>query len=173
MKEYIQSINASISNRLPKHLEVDVFELAEPILIRDEEDRMLPCIRNGYTGDCAHVLDEADGFDLVIYHKLNGKTFIRRAASGYGDRPEVTCVCDLSLLVFGKSAKADMYDIETQLEELLSMQKDVELQSADFNSVQVWGAEYTGVPYYLDPQFFLFRINYRLSTSLLTGCKHK
>lgn len=162
MKSTIHSINKSITNLIGRG-NILMHDVAEAVIIRESEDKILPAIVCE-DGECDVNLFD-DRFDVGLYHKLNGITYNHLA--GWGDESQLKSVHDMSLIVYGKRDFISPYHMEKIIGEAIGGASvgnvDCTTISADFNRLQVFATEFSGYPFFLQPNVFLFKINYRIT----------
>ena len=145
---------------------MQLFGMADPVIIRDEGDVLLPVVIDS-DGECHDVLLD-DAFDMSLFHRLNAKAYTTARTDGFGNDPKRVCVYDMSLFVSGKREAIDLYRLEhlcvAAIEGACNGMKNAESEvtQTDFNRIRVFNAEYTGVPFPLQPDIFLFKVNYKL-----------
>lgn len=146
-----------------------LFGLADPIIIRDNDDMdvQVPVIIDS-DGECHDVLLD-DEFDMSLFHRLNKKTYATITTEGYGNAPKRVCVHDMSLFVSGKRHAIDLYRLEqlcvSAIESSCYGVKNASssVAESDFNRIRIFSAEWSNVKFPLQPDIFLFKINYKLS----------
>lgn len=171
METKIQKINealqASIIALIGYNATSMLYGLAEPVLIRDTDaEQTLPAIVK-CDGECINVFKECDVHDVTLYHRLQSKSYTAKA--GYGGRITYDEVCEMSLIVYGFRKAVNPYELEKTLCKAIIEDSARSIGSTDFNAIQVFATEYSGMPFILNPDFFLFKINYRI-TSTLNRC---
>lgn len=172
MEKTIEQINKAVAARVIEEFgktDVCVFGLAEPVLVRDHEsDTTSPAIVCS-DGECRVVYDALDSSIVTIYGRLQSISYERGTTSAYGNSQGYDQVADASLIAIGRRT-INSYRMERVICDVLGSVKGCQLASADFNAVQVWASEFPGVPYFINPDYFLFKINYKLSTSTGIRC---
>lgn len=148
------------------------YGVAEPVLTRsgDDNEVVIPAIVDS-TGECVNVFEEADENSMVMYHRLNSKSYSSQAPA-YGSRKISTAEYDMSIIVFGQRKCTNPNIAEEKIVDLMSMMPAIDVRDSNFNGVQVLSSEFSGMPYFLTPDFYLFKINYRIN-SALNGCIKK
>lgn len=177
MIEIVSNINARIiSDSMLDN--TALYGIAEPIVIRhdnDSQDIVYPVIID-IDGECRDVLFD-DAHDIVSYHRLNKKTYATKPVDGYGDYPQRSVVYDMSMIVCGKRKIINAHNMERvcvrSIESATNYAKRItaEVAESNFNSPQVFSSEYTGVQYPIQPDIFLFKINYKI-TRIQSPCKN-
>lgn len=163
------AIEAALVGIMGNNADVKTYGLAEPVLVRDTDtEQTIPAIVNN-AGECINVFGECDLHDVVIYHRLMSKSY--EAKSGYGSRPAYNEVCEMSLIVYGKRQAVNQYNLEKDICRAIIDATDRSIGSTDFNAIQVFATEYAGMPFILNPDYFLFKTNYRI-TSTLNKCNN-
>lgn len=171
MEKNILELNESILKDL--YMEFGVvgvksYTLAEPVLVRDvEQDVTIPAIVDE-NGDCFNMFDNADGNDIVFYHRISQSSYSEK--SGYGSRAECVLTANVSLVVYGKRHVGRDRVLDTIASTIINT-KDANMVSIDYDSIQILASEYSGLPYFLSPDYFIARLNYRITKYLVMGCK--
>lgn len=169
MDNAIHTLNTEFARAIAdifENMDVMLHGLAEPVLVRDTEREItLPAIVFP-NGECLGVYDECDKHALTLYHRLQSVSY-SESQSAYGSRRDYAQTVDVSLLVFGRR-EINQYQLENALCRVISRDNKRLLVGTDFNAVQVFASEYSGLPYFLSPDYFLFRINYRITSTF--GC---
>jgi len=169
----VEKINESIAASTGLNEKaMQLFGLADPVILRDKNgDATFPVIIDA-DGECHDVLLD-DAFDMSLFHRLNKKTYTTDRIKGYGDDPKRVCVHDMSLFVSGKRHAIDVYRLEhlcvAAIEGAGARNATTEVTETDFNRIRVFVNEYTGIQFPLQPDIFLFKINYKL-TRVQTPC---
>lgn len=141
-----------------------LFGLAEPVLVRDSESETTsPAIVN-VKGECHVVYSALDYSDVTIYSRLQNIAYEDDPTTSFGSRKGYKQSADVSIVVLGKR-KLGIYNLERLLADAISASGERVLSSSDFNAVQVWSSEFPGVPYFINPDYFIFKINFRINTS--------
>lgn len=169
MIEMIDKINKALAisiRGMVRNPNVAFFGLAEPVVIRDENDITLPVIKVSQ-GEYQHVLKEADERDLVIYHRLNSEAYDFNGKS-FGDGRGCRVTADLSVVAFGC---IDQYDLKNRLLGIALSMQDVVPTGCSMNAVSNWASEFVGVPYYMNPEYFMMKFNYKIVTNARLTCK--
>lgn len=173
MDRFVEQLNDSLGailGRFEGCSRVKLYGIAEPVLTRDADSEItLPAIVDAQ-GECYDVFGSADENDIVLYHKLNSVTYTSADAKSYGSRTLYEKDADMSLVVYGRRV-IGRDEIEKAVCGELSRTKGVRLSGTDFSGVQILATEYSGLPYFLNPDYFLFRISYRITSTLAEGCK--
>ena len=172
MDKTIATLNRLIGERVARKFgitDVRVFGLAEPVLVRDSEsDTTSPAIVNA-DGECHVVYDSLDCSRVTIYGRLQSISYETNASQAFGNGKGYEQVADASVVLIG-SRQINPYALEKIVADAIGTSDGLQLTSADFNAVQVWGSEFPGVPYFINPDYFLFKVNYKLSTSTDLRC---
>lgn len=172
MKEVIGHINAGIIKSLAEAAEtayVQAYGLAESIVVRGEEDVTIPAIVLP-SGECLNVYAETDKSDVTFYHRLGNISFQESQGWSFGNAVGYMETADMALLVFGKREVISPYRMEQLARKVIAETPDCTLVGSDFNSLQVFASEYIGVTYFLTPAYFLFKINYRITSTYNARC---
>lgn len=156
----IEKINKSIENSLTG-LTTSILGVAEPIVITNEEETIVPMIVLP-DGECLSILD--DEKDICVYHKINKKTYVKEENRGYGDRPKVSSNTDMSLLCYGFRDKISQLDAERLITS--AIMPYVSIESVEFSRITILSSEFLGIQFFLQPNVFLFRINYRMKEKM-------
>lgn len=171
MEQFVEQLNntlASVLDGFKTCKAKTLYGIAEPVLTRDTENEItLPAIVDEL-GECYDVFGHVDENDIVLYHKLNSISYSGSEAS-YGSRTTYRKEADMSLVVYGRRTMG-RDAVEKALCAKLSGTKGVSLNNTEFGAVQILATEYAGLPYFLNPDYFLFRINYRVTSTLAEGC---
>lgn len=171
MNELINDINARIDRAFTDtlgYVRIMSYGIAEPVLVRDDEQQVtVPAVVTDY-GECFNVFDNTDEHDIICYHRINSTSFAE--SGGYGSTPEYTQESQVSLVLYGKRTIGKYMAVDIVSRELLAM-KNVRLVGVDYDAIQILASEYAGLPYFLGPDYFLVRVNYRLTTRLSIRCK--
>lgn len=168
----IVHINATIEKSLAEATipaEVQAFGLAESVAVRGEDDVTIPAIILK-SGECLNVYAETDKHDVTLYHRLGNISFQENRNGSFGNAVGYLETDDMTLLVFGKRDKISSYRMEQIARKVIAKTKNCTLVTSDFNSLQVFANEYMGVTYFLTPAYFLFKINYRITSTYNPGC---
>jgi hypothetical protein len=166
MKEIVSNINAQIEVAAMLG-NMALYGVADPIVVRDESESVFPVIIAD-NGECYDVLLD-DSKDVSLYHRLNMKTYGTVNTAGYGDKPQQTIVYDMAMVVCGRRDKINPHDMEracvfgitntTNAKQRITC----EVTTSNFNRLQVFTGEYTGVQFPIQPDIFLFKINYKIT----------
>ena len=170
MQEIIEHINKAIVQAIeskPKR-QIQTYGLVESVSAKDPEDQehVLPAIVLP-NGECYNVYGLADLKDLTLYHRLQSVSYTERAS--YGSRKSYESVADVVLVAFGKRKAFNQFVVTDEINNALRSLKETTLVGADYNALQIFANEFQGLSFFLKPDFFLFKINYRI-TSTLDGC---
>ena len=156
----IEELNNAIVGAL-QGLKVSALGIAEPIIVTNEDETEMPAIVLS-DGECVSVLD--DESDICFYHKLNKKTYQRATNKGYGDKPSLQATYDMSLVVYGFRSKISAIEAEKRITASIATMCDV--GTVEFNRSTVFYSEFSGIQFFLQPNVFLFRVNYTQKKSL-------
>ena len=171
METHINGINERIQQILNAWSEgkfdLQAYGLAESIAIRDESGVTFPAIVLP-TGECLDVYSATDHHDVTLYHRLNEKSYQEK--QGFGERKLYEETDDMSLLVYGKRQAISQFQMEKVARKAIASVATRTLMRSDFNSLQVFANEYMGVTYFLTPDYFLFKINYRITSTYDDRC---
>jgi len=140
--------------------------IAEPILIKDDEEVFIPTIIDK-DGECSDVFVD-DDFKVGLYHKLNSKNYTLSQNKGYGDDPKVIVVADMSMLVWGFLAAAKAEDVQEFI--FAKSPREMRFNSVNFDRKQVFSGEFQNVDFFLPPEVFLFKINYKVQYTAVKSC---
>lgn len=172
MNETIQHINNAIAEYLKQYkdtIDLQAHGLAESIALRGDEDITIPAIVLP-NGECFDVYGETDKHDVTLYHRLNDISFQENGAASVGSIQDYTSSADMGIIVFGKRGRISPYTLEKIVRRALAKQSNCTLVSSDFKSLQVFANEYLGVTYFMTPDYFLFKINYRITSTYNARC---
>ena len=168
MNEIVSTINEKIGNEAGLD-NVTLFGVAEPVVRREGDymDVVIPVIIKP-DGECMDVLHD-DIRDITSYHRLKQKSYTTIMSKGFGNDPQRAVVYDMSLVVYGKRSAIDFMRLERicvrAIEDVAMRDKSVqtEVTTTNFNRIEVWQSEYAGLPFPIEPDIFLFKINYKLT----------
>lgn len=167
MHSVIQSVNEVLDGIFKPGAKVHFYGLAESVAAREKNsEKVVPAIILP-DGECYDVYGLADMKDATFYHRLQTTQF--GSVQSFGSAKNYEKTCDVSLVVFGKRNIYDQYVLADNVCAALNGISNVTLQSVDHNLLQVFATEYSGLSCFLDPDYFLFRINYRI-TSAFNRC---
>lgn len=173
MEKHINDINTSINGTLKELLpasDLHAFGLAESIAVRDDSsDVTFPAIVLP-NGECYSVFGETDKHDVTLYHRLNEISFQEDSKVAYGNNHGYLETDDMSLIVFGKRSIISPFQMEKIARQAIAAINSNAIVRSDFNSLHVFANEYIGVTYFLPPAFFLFKINYRITSTYNARC---
>lgn len=171
MIKEIEHINKAIANAIEnegRKINLQTYCLAESIAIRSEEDVTFPAIVLP-NGECLDVYSATDKHDITLYHRLNRISY-SETEQGFGNSRAYNEVDDMSLLVYGKRARIDQLRLEQIICKAIVSNPANTIMESDFNSLQVFASEYLGVTNFMTPAYFLFKINYRLTSTYNPRC---
>lgn len=168
MEKKIDIINTEICKALGE-LDVLALGLAESVAIRGEEEVTFPAlILKG--GECINVYAETDRHDVTLYHRLNAISYQEDSSASWGSAKGYTEVADMSLLVFGKRSKISQYEMEKIASGAITKDNANSVSRSEFNALQVFASEYMGVSYFMGTEYYLFRINYSITSTYNARC---
>ena len=172
MEKKIDIINNEIQKALGG-LDVLALGLAESVAIRGEEEEVTfpALILKG--GECINVYAETDMHDVTLYHRLNAISYQENDNAAWGSNKGYTEVADLSLLVFGKRDKISQYEVEKIARGAITKDNANSVSRSEFNALQVFASEYMGVIYFMGTEYYLFRINYSITSTYNARCINK
>lgn len=163
MHTIIQSVNEALNSIFSERADVQFYGLAESVAARDKNgEKVVPAIILP-DGECYDVYGLADMKDATFYHRLQNSQFSQ--VQSFGSAKDYAKVSDVSLIVFGKRKVYDQYVLADTVCSTLGSLRNITLQSVDHNLLQVFASEYSGLSCFLDPDYFLFRINYRITST--------
>lgn len=168
MNDEIVHINDKIKASI-SHCDVKSYNLADSVSIRGDEEITFPAIIL-QDGECVNVYGETDKHDVTLYHRLNDVSFQEESASSYGSGKGYSETADMSLIVFGKRASISPYEMELIARKAIADRSRCTLTSSSFNALQIFASEYVGVTYFIPPDYFLFKINYKITSTYNTRC---
>ena len=168
MEKKIDIINNEICKAL-EELDVLALGLAESVAIRGEEEVTFPALILK-SGECINVYAETDTHDVTLYHKLNAISYQEKNNDSWGSTKGYTKVVDMSLLVFGKRGKISQYEMEKVAIHAITSDNANSVSRSEFNALQVFASEYMGVPYFMGTEYYLFRINYSITSTYESRC---
>lgn len=172
MNEIIRHISQATADYVKqvKTADVKTYGLAESVSLRGDEDVTIPALILP-DGECINVYSETDKHDVTLYHRLSDVSFQDSGNNGaYGDAVSYAETADLSVIVFGKRECISPFRLEWIVRKAIAKQKNCTLVRSDFNSLQVFASEYAGVTYFMPPAYFLFKINYRITSTYNARC---
>ena len=171
MEKKIDNINNEICQVIGKK-KVLALGLAESVAIRGEEEVTFPAIILK-SGECINVYAETDKHDVTLYHRLNAISYQEDNNASWGSNKGYTEVADLSLIVFGKRSKISQYEMETIALRAITKDNSNSISRSEFNALQVFASEYMGVTYFMGTEYYLFRINYSITSTYNARCINK
>lgn len=168
MNQFVSIINQSIGEDAGLQ-NVAMLGIAEPVIRRDGEgvDMLFPVIIDP-DGECHDVLHD-DARNITLYHRLKKKTYTTIRTAGYGDDAQRAVVYDMALVVYGRRTAIDYMQMERicvhAIENAANGEKHVttDVLETNFNRIEVFASEYSGLPFPIEPDIFLFKINYKLT----------
>jgi hypothetical protein len=159
--------------------------IAVPVTYVDEGKQItIPAVMDSNYEAQAVSVD--DTYPLIIYNKINGKSYATEPGKQYGDGNSVMVErVDVSMVVYGKYPK-----LKLTLEELEALiisgfpsqlakaliapykldRVTVQPVSSELNPIAVFQKEYQGVEGFLAPEDILFSIRYVIESSFRKGC---
>ena len=171
MEKKIDIINNEICKAL-EELDVLALGLAESVAIRGEEEVTFPALILK-SGECINVYAETDKHDVTLYHRLNAISYQENDNYSWGSNKGYTEVADMSLLVFGKRSKISQYEMEKIAHGAITKDNANSVSRSEFNALQVFASEYMGVTYFMGTEYYLFRINYSITSTYNARCTNK
>lgn len=168
MEKKIDIINNEICKALGGK-DVLALGLAEAVAIRGEEEVTFPALILK-SGECINVYAETDKHDVTLYHRLNAISYQENDNAAWGSNKGYTEVADLSLLVFGKRSKISQYEMEKIARGAITKDNANSVSRSEFNALQVFASEYMGVTYFMGTEYYLFRINYSITSTYNARC---
>ena len=172
MKETIKHINQTIAaylNEEKQTIDLRDFGLAESVAMRSEDGEVtFPAIVLP-DGEAFDVYGETDKHDVTLYHRLQSISYNEEETS-YGSGRIYTQVADMNLLVFGKREAISPFRMEQIARRAIAEQKDATLVGSDFNILQIFANEYIGVTFFMGTAYYLFKINYRITSTYNPRC---
>ncbi len=169
MQQVIEHINATLADLL-QDLDLKAYSLAESVSVRSDEEMTFPALVLP-DGECISVYGETDKHDITLYHRLNNIAYQEDTTASYGDGKGYFVTADLSLIVFGKRASLSPYEAERACCRAIATERHCSLSQSDFASLQIFASEYVGVSYFISPEYYLFKINYRITSTYKAGCE--
>ena len=168
MENFIKKVNSILQDRFA--FDAQIYGIAEPLILREEEDSMLPVIN--VDGECYSVLHD-DIKNLTSYHRLVSKSY-EFAANGFGDSKTVRELYNFNLIVIGSREEYDQYEMESLFARTLIDCEDkynvVHVTQSTFDAQSIFASEYTGIQSILPLNLFCFKISYKL-TQVQSPCK--
>lgn len=172
MKKALEDINTAIKQAVQetwKTADVKTYALAESVTVRADEETTFPALVLP-RGECIEVFSRTDKHDATLYHRLTGISYQEDADASFGSGKAYAKTADLAIIVFGKRDKIDQFELEGLIDNVLASNKDCTIVSSDFNSLQIFATEYAGISYFMGSAYFLFKINYRLTSTYNARC---
>lgn len=168
MEKKIDIINNEICKALGEK-NVLALGLAESVAIRGEEEVTFPALilKNG---ECINVYAETDKHDVTLYHRLNAISYQENDNAAWGSNKGYTETADMSLLIFGKRSKISQYEMEKIARGAITKDNSNSISRSEFNALQVFASEYMGVTYFMGTEYYLFRINYSITSTYNARC---
>lgn len=168
MEKKIDNINNEICQVIGKK-KVLALGLAESVAIRGEEEVTFPAIILK-SGECINVYAETDKHDVTLYHRLNAISYQEDNNASWGSNKGYTEVADVSLIVFGKRSKISQYEMEIIARKAITKDNSNSISRSEFNALQVFASEYMGVTYFMGTEYYIFRINYSITSTFNSRC---
>lgn len=168
MEKAIAKINNDICGQTC-HLDVKAYGLAESVAIRGEEEVTFPALILP-DGECVNVYAETDKHDVTLYHRINSISYQDNDNASIGSSRGYTGVADMSLVVFGNRDKISQYDMEQIAKAAIIKENTNGILRSEFNALQVFANEYLGVTYFMSPEYYLFKINYTITSIFNARC---
>lgn len=163
MHNAIKIVNEQILSIFKKGAKVQLYGLAESVASYDKNGgKVVPAVVMP-DGECFDVYGLADMHDATLYHRLQNTQFNQKQS--FGSAKDYEKANDVSIIVFGKRRVYDQFVLEDAICAAIGSLQNVSLQSVDHNMLQVFATEYSGLSCFLDPDYFLFRINYRITST--------
>lgn len=163
MQTYIQIVNDTIRGIFKEGANVQLYGLAESVAARDTKgEKVVPAVVLP-NGECFDVYGLADMKDATFYHRLQSTQYQQKPS--YGSAKDYEKTNDLALIVFGKRKVYDQFVLADTICAAIRSLPNVTLVGVDHNLLQVFSSEYSGLSCFLDPDYFLFRINYRITST--------
>lgn len=177
MEQIINAINEATAAYLTTNgIRANVHGIAEPAIINEAngEEQIRPAIIDERGEIDCDLFD--DRYPVCFYHRLNGKTYTGATNGGYGDTIAYTEESDMSMLVYGVRSVIPACRLEENITHTIQSLQYKQggtsaycvVKSVSFDRKQVFLGEYSGIPFFLQPNIFLFRINYKIITARRT-----
>ena len=178
MEQIINAINEAASAFLDcQGIRSNAHGIAEPAIINEAngEEQIRPAIIDEYGEIDCDLFD--DRYPVSFYHRLNGKIYTGATNGGYGDTIAYTEESDMSMLVYGVRSVIPACQLEENITHTIQSLQYKQggtsaycvVKSVSFDRKQVFLGEYSGIPFFLQPNIFLFRINYKIITARRTS----
>ena len=171
MEKKIDIINNEICKALGGK-DVLALGLAEAVAIRGEEEVTFPALILK-SGECINVYAETDKHDVTLYHRLNAISYQENDNAAWGSNKGYTETADMSLIVFGKRDAISQYEMEKIARGAIIKDNANSISRSEFNALQVFASEYMGVTYFMGTEYYLFRINYSITSTYNARCINK
>lgn len=164
MKNLIDSINANLlAVENVQNVRTKAMSLAESVAVRKSgSDTTLSAIVED-NGKATPTLIDNMKEDLLIYHKLNGKSYTTSSQQAYGNTRRVETNSELSVILCGKRMKLNQYDLEGEAVNAILAAGAIPVQSS-FVKQTIWQAEFGGYNLPLPLDLFLIKITYRATS---------
>lgn len=172
IKTTVERINNTIARLVDTEecrIDLQAYALAESVAIRGDEEITFPALVLP-NGECISVYGETDKHDITLYHRLNDISFSENNTASYGSQNDYTETADMSLIVFGKRKALSPFEAESMARKAVAIAGNTSLVRSDFNSLQIFASEYAGVTYFMSPEYYLFKINYRITRTYNARC---
>lgn len=174
MDNIVSAINDAVAAFLEKdNIQANVHGIAEAAIIDDVggEEQMRPAIISEDGEIDSDMFD--DRYPVCFYHRLNGKTYSGNTNSGYGDNIGYTEEADMSMIVFGMRRAISAHALEEYITNIIQRVTHKKggargycmVKSVSFDRRQVFSGEYSGVRFFIQPNIFLFKVNYKIITA--------
>lgn len=171
MEKKIDIINNEICKALGGK-DVLALGLAEAVAIRGEEEVTFPALILK-SGECINVYAETDNHDVTLYHRLSAISYQETDNAAWGSNKGYTETADMSLIVFGKRYAISQYEMEKIARGAITKDNANSISRSEFNALQVFASEYMGVTYFMGTEYYLFRINYSITSTYNARCINK
>lgn len=168
MIEAIRNINNAIERSLCD-IDLQAYGLAESVAVRSDDEVTFPALVLP-TSECISVYGETDKHDVTFYHRLNDIAYNEDTTASYGSVKAYQEVADMSLIVFGKRSAISPFEMEQVCRAAIATEKNSTLVRSDFNALQIFASEYVGVTYFMGSAYFIFKINYRITSTYNPRC---
>lgn len=188
LEQIVKVINDAILEELPTDNVHSICLAQQMIRIEGDKKTIFPC-QVDKDGEGIYIGPD-DDHEIILYHRVNNITVGKSSTiKTYGDNKAADVhFANISLVVFGQRDKLKIRNDELALRihgaMPEAMEKDMTKKMRFFavnvnvteiilDDMRVFNEEYTSVGYFLKPEQFLFKINYRIESAFLKKCLKK
>lgn len=158
----LEAISSRITSRVKSlGLRVQFYPLAESVLVRDtESDTTAPVIVDA-RGECVSVYDVLDSNDVTMYTRLQSISYSE--SEGFGSGRTYDEESSLSLVVIGKR-NHNKHATMSAVVSVLRQFDCVALEQCEVSAQTIWGSEFSGMPYFISPDYYIYRFSFSVLT---------